>query len=286
MSLPYRKYARYILSDLAKRIQSNGPDCVVFRGNHVSRQYQIPVQAENESATDFKRRLVKFRKGIARDSDQSFRLALAVEALRKAGEKSWAAADIVREMLDRSMRESAVERRQYQQMGIPWMRVRFNLGKTQRSRRKARKRRLHSPDLRVTETIRSLVNRYKRNHPDFQATFDFEFQSFRSEFHRDREWYIEAEPVYRERMLRAERELGRETELVARHTVIYARILHEQGKFAEAEPVYRLALGRWREAPVPEDLRAVAVRGIENEIQNCLTGRGPDPLPVYIPPVA
>ena len=92
----YKEFAKWTLSDLAIRETQN--DRITFRGNHISAQYPLPVRSQGETAEQFAARLTKFRNNLPRHSDSSERLAVAVKALMLDGEKSYAAADWVREM--------------------------------------------------------------------------------------------------------------------------------------------------------------------------------------------
>src|SRR5580698_9908892 len=93
----YREFAKWTLKDLAFREAES--DRITFRGNHVSAQYPLPVRLPGETSEQFATRLSKFRKSLRRYSDSSERLAIAVTALMLDGEKSFAAADLVRETL-------------------------------------------------------------------------------------------------------------------------------------------------------------------------------------------
>ena len=94
--------------------------------------------------------------------------------------------------------------------------------------------------------------------------------AFRHESCRDAEWYAEAEQEYRWRVHNAEEQLGPRQILTASHTLNLARLLHEQGKFDEALPIYRLALERWSSLPTDVGARrTAAIAMIEQEIEHC-----------------
>src|SRR3989442_765267 len=99
MPLPYREFAGWILSDLAERTETEYADRIVFSGNHIYCQIMLPVQAENETRGQFASRSKDFRTRLPRRSDLSRRIALAMEAFGRAGEKTWSAASLILEEL-------------------------------------------------------------------------------------------------------------------------------------------------------------------------------------------
>jgi hypothetical protein len=102
MALPYREFGTWVLSDLAERSATEHSDRVIFRGNHISHHFMLPVETEMETAEEYSTRLEQFRKRLPRGSDLSRRLALATEAFVRAGEKDWSAANLVSEERARS----------------------------------------------------------------------------------------------------------------------------------------------------------------------------------------
>src|SRR5262245_46541937 len=88
MTVCYRKFARWILSDLAERTKTEHRDRVVFEGNHISRQFILPVKDDHETPEGFKQRMVEFRRRLPRDSDLSYRMACAADAFVRAGENA------------------------------------------------------------------------------------------------------------------------------------------------------------------------------------------------------
>src|SRR5260370_30428596 len=115
MTLPYREFAIWTLSDLAIRIATEYKDRITFAGNHISAQHLIPVRSEEETAEQFAARLREFRKALPRHSDLSERLALAFEALVRLGEKHSVAAHDILEILRIAPAE---EKAQLQRRGI------------------------------------------------------------------------------------------------------------------------------------------------------------------------
>src|ERR1019366_510111 len=97
MALPYRKFATYMLADLAERVKATDGDRVTLDGSHVSRQLVWPVRGQKETPEEFRIRKLNFRRDVPRGHDLSHRLAMAHEALVRAGEKSWNAAKLILE---------------------------------------------------------------------------------------------------------------------------------------------------------------------------------------------
>src|ERR1022692_944143 len=92
MALPFRKFARYVLRDLSWRVKTTDNDRVTLKGNQISRQFVWPVRGERETQEKFTARMAKFKSDVPRGTDQAYRLALAHEALVRAGENAFGAA--------------------------------------------------------------------------------------------------------------------------------------------------------------------------------------------------
>jgi hypothetical protein len=282
MALPYRAFATWILNDLAERTETRYADRVTYSGNHINIQSVLPIQAENETPGKFALRLKEFRKRLPRRSDFSERLALAVEALIRTGETPWSAASLVLDELNRVPQQSAEQHFQLAKVGIPYKQINPRIGTTKRGHRSKKKRQGFSDYYRQVETIRTQASRFRRKRADFRRLFEGKFGTYRFQF--DPEWDNDDEAVYRQRMVNNEKKLGPYAHWTAMATIALARFLHARERFGEAEPVYQLALERWRKAtPVSEDRRELAVSSILSEIENCRSGRPLGPVPIYVP---
>jgi hypothetical protein len=247
MALPLLDFASYIVRDLAVRTKAKRGGNVVFSSNHSSPQYILPARAQNETEQEFAARLKQFRTRIPRGSDQKLRLALAMEACTRAGMGLFAAASYTLEALRRAEEISGARQLEFEKLGVlSYKRIEPRIGATQRGRRKKRKKRGYHPEYRQIETIRTEVSRFRRTFDGFEKKFESEFGLYRFQYHRDAEWFAEVEPFQRQLISRCERELGPTHELTASHALTMARMLHEQGKFEDAEIEYRSALDRWR----------------------------------------
>lgn len=155
----YKEFAKWTLSDLAIRETQN--DRITFRGNHISAQYPLPVRSQGETAEQFAARLTKFRNNLPRHSDSSERLAVAVKALMLDGEKSYAAADWVREMLRDAPAEKKAE---YEMKGIGYAfrPIDTPIGSTRRNHRIKQKTMDITLEERQAHTIRTQASRFIR----------------------------------------------------------------------------------------------------------------------------
>jgi tetratricopeptide (TPR) repeat protein len=281
MALPYREFACYIVRDLAVRTKTKRGGDFVFSGNHSS-PYRL-VRFENEPKEQFTARLkqfrAQFRKTIPRGSDSRKRLALAMEALIRLGWDSVAASAEVLEALDKAREATEARRLDLEKRGIPYRRVEFNIGLTNRGRRKKQKRsgsksseHADDPNYRKAETIRAEYFHFKRTFEGFEKLFESEFRLFRFSYHRDAEWFAEAEPELRQRITRCEndKDLGPNHSLTAGHSLTLARALHEQGRFEEAEMEYQRALDRWLLVnDGPPDDREFVISSILDDLTKC-----------------
>src|SRR5229473_2499072 len=97
MAPPFREFARYIVRDLAIRTKTGKGGNATFSGNHSSPTYGFQARAQGETKQQFAARVKDFRRRLPRGSDSNLRLALAMEACMRAGDKSIAAAAYVLE---------------------------------------------------------------------------------------------------------------------------------------------------------------------------------------------
>jgi hypothetical protein len=280
MALPYREFASYLLRDLALREQSKYRDRITFSGNHISHQYQIPVRGQNETVDQFAARREAFRRMLPRHSDLTFRMAMAMEACRRVGDTTLAAATYVRDQLRKLRQFTATRRLELGRLGIPYKRIKSMVGRTHRGRRSRRKQHGLTPTDREAETIRSQVSRFRRRFEGFEQRFEAEFSRYRYWYHQDADWFAEEEARCRQLMIRCEKELGPNHEVTATNTFHCAHALHEQGKFDEAESLYQLALHRWHSVvDIPRDQHEDIVASILTEIGRCNDRVRPVPRP-------
>jgi hypothetical protein len=194
MTLLHRKFATWVLSDLA--IREIKHDRIAFTGNRISTQQPFPIRLPEEPDKEFLVRLAKFRKTLPRHSDLSERLALAVKAFRLAGEKAYAAADRVRKILRKAPMKMKA---QYEQLGIghAFRSIEAPIGTTRRNRRTKRKKRGISAEVRQAESIRTQASRFTKDHKNnFDHLFQTRLGSFQYQNCRDAEWFASVEPSY------------------------------------------------------------------------------------------
>lgn len=138
------------------------------------------------------------------------------------------------------------------------------------------------PFLRLSDTIRRQVNRYRSRHPDWRREFDFQLAQFRSQF-RDPEWYREAEADYRQWLSDFESRQKSEW-FEAMKIVSMARLYHGQCKFDQAARVYHKAILIARNALMDEELRQVMLLWLHASVKACLRKAPSLPDPVYSGP--
>jgi hypothetical protein len=278
MGLPYRDFAIWTLSDLA--IRGNEKDRITFRGNHVTAQYTLPVPSQGETPEQFAIRVRKFRKKLPRHSDFSERVALAMRALMLDGEKSFAAALSILEILRKF---PAGEKAEYERQGIGYAfrPIDSLLGSTRRNHRTKRKKRGISRDEAHAQTIRTQASRFIRKHENFEALFLERFESFRERFRRDAEWYAAAEKSYTARVEAFEKLREPFDWYAAMPLAVAAQLYHEQRKFAQALLYCRKAISAARRAVMHEDFRAFVLYWLRVEMKLCRHSVGVVPMPAY-----
>jgi hypothetical protein len=278
MALPYREFGTSVLSDLAIRETEN--DRITFRGNHVSAQHPFPARLQGETDKEFAARLAKFRTTLPRHSDFSERLALAVKAFMLAGEKSFAAADLVREILRKAPAEM---KDQYEKRGIghAFRPIDAPIGTTRRNRRTKRKKRGISREERQAESIRAQASRFVHDHKNFEDLLQTRLGSFRYQCCRDADWFASVEPSYIARVEAFEQRREPFDWYTAMPVAVAARFYHEQRKFPQALLYYRKAMDAARRAVMHEDLRAFVLRWLELEVNRCELSEEMIPMPPY-----
>jgi hypothetical protein len=278
MKLPYRKFARYLLCDIAERTKNSDNTARFFQGNHISRQLVQPVRGKGETLAEFAIRNMEFKKNLPRGSDDSYRLALAHEAFVRDGQCPTSAAVSVVELLEKIPKLTERLRRRWASHGIAHKEVKHKIGTTRRNFRRKQTAPGFQAICRREESIRCGARRYKSKHKDFGRAFAAEFGYYRAMFCRDDELRSEEEAMYRRLLARCEAELNPWHEVTAMHTVNLARILHEQKEFDEALPLYWLGLARSMAAPLWAgnlDYAKKVVSSILSDIENCQNKRGP-----------
>ena len=278
MALNYREFGVYFLCDLAESVSHPGADRMTLNGNQVSYHFIFPTRGERESQDEFAARVRNFRGDLPRGSDHPYRLAIAHEAFMRSGDNAFGAAFCLHEELKKLPTSSERSRRQWAKRGITHKLIESKIGSTRRGRRRKRKKPESVPDYRTIETIRCEVSRYKSRHANFAQAFENEFNLYRSIYCRDASLCAEEEAMYRELLGRCEIGLSPCHQLTATYTLNLARVLHEQGKFAEALPFYWLGLVRvWAARWVPHYREALLFL-IFKDIENCQSGQPPAPV--------
>jgi hypothetical protein len=255
---------------------------VVFEGNHVSRQYILPIRGPAESPEQFAERKREFWKTLPRGSDLSERLALAFAALTRIEEPKAAAYDIL-EILRKA---PAAKREYYESRGIGYAYRPINsaLGTTRRGHRKNGKKQGLDEEIRQAETIRVQASTFIKSHKNFDALFRDRLGSFRFTFWRDAEWYEKTEKSYVAQVAAFD-ELNRPFEWWSAMILpVTAQFYHEQRKFAKALVHYRKAMKAARGAVMTEDLRDFVVYWMRIGIKLCLRSASVVEMPPYSGP--
>jgi hypothetical protein len=190
-------------------------------------------------------------------------LALADECYRKCGATQRTAARLALKEL-RSVQEWSTKhkKRLYGPMGIAWRSVESSIGTSHRSRRIKRKKPLLTPAeqkraaltgiitteefKRNVESVRGLVNRFRRENPNFNQLFESWYANYLSQNPTD-EWFQRIEPGLRERFER----MKADPEILGSPQVAFTagglgRMYAQFGRSADAETLYRFALDFWQ----------------------------------------
>ncbi len=139
-----------------------------------------------------------------------------------------------------------------------------------------------SPFLRLSDTIRRQVNRYRRRHFDWRRDFDFQVAQFRSQF-RDLEWYREAEAADAQWLGDFEKRPNFEW-FEAMKIVAIARLYQNQHRFDRAITIYRKAILFARKAHMDEGFRGVVLLWLRSSVKACLRETRSLPDPAYSGP--
>jgi tetratricopeptide (TPR) repeat protein len=281
MPLPYTEFATWTLQDLAFRTKHD--DRITFEGNHVSAHFPIPVRSANETDERFASRTADFWKSLPRLSDLSERLALAFEAFRRAGEKTYSAAHLVLKILEQA---PAQKRAEYKSQGIGYAYKPIDSARenTRRGCRRKPKKQGMSHDERQAESIRAQASRFIRSHKNFDALFSSRLGSFRHSVCRDTEWYAEAENGFLANVAAFEKLVEPFEWWAATPLPAAAYFYHEQRNFARALVYYRKAITAARRAVMHEDLRTFVTSWMWLGVKLCLGSASVVRMPAYSGP--
>jgi hypothetical protein len=140
-----------------------------------------------------------------------------------------------------------------------------------------------SPLVRLANTIRRQVLRYRSGHPDWRRDFDLQLERFRASYFRDQDWYRETEEHHAQWF--SDFEKRQEFEWVeAMRIVSMARLYQEQRKFRQAAAIYRKAILIARRARMNEALRGVVVARLLASVKASLRTTRSLRDPVYFGP--
>jgi hypothetical protein len=144
---------------------------------------------------------------------------------------------------------------------------------------------LESPVVRLAETIRRQVRRYRTQHPDWRRDFDFQVARFRLSKFRDLEWSSEAK-IHCAQWL-SDFEKRREFQWCEAMKIAgMARLYQEQHNFDRAITIYRKAIVIARKALMNEAFRKVVLCWLRSSVKACLRKTRAVPDPGYIGPRA
>ena len=271
-----QEFSRWVLSDLARRASPRNTTPIEWRGNHVKLIYEKPVRNGDEALEEYFRRVDAWRDGLPRGSDNSLRLALAVQSYQQSGEFRKRAIGLVLDDIDWAKIAIGKEITEMAALGIQFRLPDGPLGTTDRSNNKKLKKTEPDSDVRRAEVVRTQVSRYRKNHRNFDDIFAMWFEVFIAEHHCDSAWLAKVEPVYRERVTRAASNLDPNDPWLGTNTLNLARLLHEMGKYGEAELLYLEAQQQWGTLeftnPRQKERRSEVMEVIANGLKACRTG--------------
>ena len=141
------------------------------------------------------------------------------------------------------------------------------------------------PSVRLAETIRRHVRRYRTQHPDWRADFDSQVAMFRSSKFRDPEWFHEVEQGCAQWLSDFEKRWEFQW-CEAMRIVGMARLYQEQSKFDQAATIYRKAIVIARKALMNEAFRQVVLCWLRSSVKACLRNTRAVPDPAYSGPRA
>ncbi len=199
----------------------------------------------DEAPEEYSRRVNAWRHGLPRGSDNSLRLALAVQSYEQSGECRKSAIGLVLDDIDWVKIAIGKEITEMAAFGIQFRLPDGPLGTTDRSNNKKLKKAEPDSDVRRAAVVRTQVSRYRRNHRNFDDIFAMWFDVFIAEHHCNPVWLATFEPAFRERLAWAASNLDPNDPWLGTSTLTLARWLHEMGKYGEAELFYIEAQQQW-----------------------------------------
>lgn len=253
----YVRFIPHMLSDVAERRTDSGE--YLLRGQRRSivkngQRRRVFVHGDH----------VCYQSEQFRDSDGEFRINLAV-----ASGRSWGSTTKACLLVAEALLNSGCER----------LRSRFL--KSDRSRQTQDEP--EAPSVRLAETIRRQVHRYRTQHPEWRRDFDFQVARFRSSRFRDLEWSGEAK-IHCAQWL-SDFEKRREFQWCEAMKIVgIARLYQEQHKFDRAVTIYRKAIVIARKALMNEAFRQVVLCWLRSSVKACLRRTRAVPDPVYSGP--
>lgn len=280
-----RQFASYIISDCARRVPYKVAGRFMLKGNAVSIQSPLPEHLRSEQAGKERR---KYLAALPK-SDQPFRLALAHEALVKAGENQSVAALSLHVLLKDVTKQSIEQQRKERTQGISASRVQFSFGKTKRWRRgQKRPQEVYF----WSETLRTYVAREKHRTPDFERRFEQALGSFTLQQCKQGRCdsfcasYCVADAALDRQVKLAEAFEARLASgltqfdwIEATPLASVALLYNEMGQFETALPYYRRALHAALACNTPEPRCSEVVAWIEAETARCQEGQLPEQQP-------
>jgi len=134
---------------------------------------------------------------------------------------------------------------------------------------------------RLATIVRSQVDRYRRQHPDWPQEFESQVGLFRYAFLRDPEWYDGVESSREAWLTSFEMRTQPFEWWEAMPLAHLARLYHEQGKYELALDRYRKAIGFARRAKMADELRTFLLQHFRTSAKLCARRLGPLDYPTY-----
>lgn len=264
----YVQFIPHMLSDVAERRTDSGE--YLLRGQRRSivkngQRRRVFVHGDH----------VCYQSEQFQDSDGEFRLNLAVASAelieQKRLRRSWGSNTKACLLVAEALLNSGCER----------LKNRFL--RSDRSRQTQDKP--EPPSVRLAETIRRQVRRYRTQHPDWRRDFDYQVALFRSSKFRDPEWFHEVEQDGTQWL--SDFEKRREFQWCEAMKIVgMARLYHEQSKFDQAVTIYRKAIVIARKALMNKAFRLVVLCWLRSSVKACLRKTRAVPDPAYTGPRA
>ena len=175
-------FARWSTEDRCVRSKEKEKDGVIkLVGNYCTRQFSRPVPGKGETLVEFNRRDKQCRRQVPRGSDQSLRIAFAVQALVRSGMSVSKAAVSVVDLISSAPARSKAGFSAYEERcKLKRLPVVYNIGNTRRNRRFGpTKSSTESKIIGEQEVIRSIYYR-ERKREGFRELFELEVAVFSS----------------------------------------------------------------------------------------------------------